>query len=122
MFVEKILSPDRFTSESDDFCLECHRRESLGRSHPRGTVAPRATPPLKVPEPFRLSSDGRLMCLTCHAAHGPYLSATPSFPGQGRYDESATGGGSGYKTYYLRRVGPGEGFAALCHACHGELR
>jgi hypothetical protein len=76
--------------------------------------------PMKIPETFRLTADGRLMCLTCHTAHGPYLSPNPSFPGQAP-NELGDGHGQGYKTYYLRRASPKDGFAVLCRACHGNL-
>jgi predicted CXXCH cytochrome family protein len=51
---------------------------------------------MKVPSDLRLSDDGRLMCLTCHTAHGAYVS------------------------HFLRRSGPNRGFEELCEACHGK--
>lgn len=114
------LAPDRFSTDSNAICLDCHRKESLGRSHPVG-VGPRGKPkPMKIPEAFRLDAGGRLMCLTCHTAHGPFLSPGPSFPGQEMFTPG-NGGGPGYKTFFLRRTSPEDGFAALCRACHGDL-
>jgi hypothetical protein len=114
-----VLSPDRFTADSDGLCLGCHRREALGRSHPVNVGPTAKSFQRRIPERFRLNVDGRLMCLTCHTAHGPYLSATPSFPGQPQFDPSA--GEPRYKTYYLRQSSPDEGFEALCKACHGNV-
>jgi len=113
-------STDRFSADSERFCLGCHRKESLGRTHPVNVVPRERTPPMKIPEALPLSVDGRIMCLTCHAAHGPYLSTTPSFLGQERF-VPANGAAPGYKTYFLRRTGPAEGFAALCRACHEKI-
>lgn len=49
-----------------------------------------------VPKEYRLSDDGRIICLTCHAAHGP-----------------------GRNTYFLRRADPGaSGSEGLCGGCH----
>lgn len=113
-------SSDRFSAGSERFCLGCHRKESLGRTHPVNVVPRERTPPMKIPETLPLSADGRIMCLTCHAAHGPYLSSAPTFPGQERF-VPANGAAPGYKTYFLRRAGPAEGFAALCRACHEKI-
>jgi hypothetical protein len=118
VFAEGVLAPDRFLPDSDGFCLGCHRKESLGRSHPVNVGRREKSPTMKIPGAFRLGSDGRLLCLTCHAAHEPYLSANPSFPGQAPFT-SEDGARTGYKTYYLRRTSPKDGFAALCMACHG---
>jgi predicted CXXCH cytochrome family protein len=49
---------------------------------------------MQVPADLRLDDDGRIMCLTCHTAHGPYVS------------------------YFLRRSGPDRDLALLCEACH----
>jgi predicted CXXCH cytochrome family protein len=51
---------------------------------------------MQVPPDLRLDDDGRIMCLTCHTAHGPYA------------------------PYFLRRSGPDRDFDLLCEACHGK--
>jgi hypothetical protein len=119
VLAQGVLAPDRYIPESTGFCLGCHRKESMGRSHPLDVGRRGENPPMKIPDDFRLSIDGRLMCLSCHAAHGPYLSANPSFPDQAPYTPGE-GGRAAYKTYYLRRTHPREGFAALCAACHAN--
>ena len=89
------FSPVRISSESDAVCLGCHRRESMGRSHPVGERPEERHRKMKVPGDLPLDAGGRIICLTCHTAHGPYVS------------------------YFLRRQGPGGGFEPLCAACHG---
>jgi len=70
-----------------------------------------------VPADLRLADDGRMMCLTCHVAHGAHLSAARAFPGQAP-EEGATAGGGRYRTFFLRRSSPERGVAPLCEACH----
>jgi hypothetical protein len=115
-----IAAPGLFSADSERFCLGCHLMESLGRSHPVNVAPRERIPPMTIPKALPLSTDGRLMCLTCHAAHGAYLSSIPSFPGQERF-VPANGGASGYKTFFLRRTSPTDGFAALCQACHKKI-
>jgi len=88
--------PDRFSTEADAVCLECHAKGSMGRSHPVNVRPEEKYRKMKVPADLRLDDDGRIMCLTCHTAHGPYVS------------------------YFLRRTGPDHGFDLLCEACHGK--
>lgn len=88
--------PGRFSTEADAACLECHAKESLGRSHPSNVRPEEKYRKMNVPADLRLDDDGRIMCLTCHAAHGPYA------------------------PFFLRRSGPGRGFELLCEACHGK--
>jgi predicted CXXCH cytochrome family protein len=90
------LAPARFSTEADAVCLECHAKHSLGRSHPANVRPEEKHRDMKVPADLRLDDDGRIMCLTCHAAHGQYVS------------------------YFLRRSGPDRGFDVLCEACHGK--
>jgi predicted CXXCH cytochrome family protein len=89
--------PARISTEADAVCLGCHRKESMGRSHPVNVRPEEKYRKMRVPADLRLDAGGRIMCLTCHTAHGPYVS------------------------YFLRRSGPGGGFEALCEACHGKL-
>ncbi|MBP2679479.1 MAG: hypothetical protein H6Q82_2544 [Deltaproteobacteria bacterium] len=88
-------APARISTEANTVCLECHAKESLGRSHPLNVRPEEKYRKMKVPADLRLDDDGRIMCLTCHTAHGPYVS------------------------YFLRRSGPDRGFEVLCEACHG---
>ena len=88
--------PGRFSTNSDAVCLGCHTRESMGRSHPVNVRPEEKHRKMNVPADLRLDDEGRLMCLTCHTAHGPYVS------------------------YFLRRSGPDGGFEALCESCHGK--
>jgi len=114
--------PGRFVTGTDALCLSCHRKENLGRTHP---VSIRPTDrhdnrKKKIPVDFPLDEGGRMMCLTCHTAHGPYLSPERTFPAQ-TPEGPAGGGETGYKTLYLRRSSPVRGFEALCDACHEKL-
>ena len=88
--------PGRFSTAADAVCLECHAKDSTGRTHPVNVRPEEKFRKMKVPADLRLSDDGRLMCLTCHTAHGSYVS------------------------YFLRRSGPNRGFEDLCEACHGK--
>src|SRR5512139_1391717 len=109
--------PARFSTEADTLCLECHRRESLGRSHPTDVRPADRYGRAKVPADFRLAVDGRMICLTCHVAHGAYLSAVRKYPDPAPGDR-ATAGPDGYRTFFLRRSDPERGAAPLCEACH----
>ena len=90
------IEPKRFSTGADAVCLECHPKESMGRSHPMNVRPEEKYRKMSVPADFRLDDDGRIMCLTCHAAHGQYVS------------------------YFLRRSGPDLRFDVLCEACHGK--
>jgi len=58
------LSPE-FSDSTDRVCLRCHRRDGdAPLSHPVG-IKVKSAFPADVP----LSSDGRLMCITCHTFH-----------------------------------------------------
>jgi hypothetical protein len=89
-------APGRFSTEADTVCLECHARESMRRTHPVGVRPDEKYRKMKVPADLRLDDGGRIMCLTCHTAHGQYVS------------------------YFLRRSGPDRSFDVLCDACHGK--
>ena len=86
----------RFSTGADTVCLECHAKESMGRSHPVNVRPEEKYREMKVPADLRLDDGGRIMCLTCHTAHGQY------------------------ESFFLRRSGPDRGFEILCEACHGK--
>jgi len=88
--------PGRFSTEADAACLGCHSKENMGRSHPVNVRPEEKYRKMKIPADLRLDDNGRIMCLTCHTAHGPYAS------------------------HFLRRSGPDSGFDLLCEACHGK--
>jgi predicted CXXCH cytochrome family protein len=68
----------------------------MRRSHPLNVRPEEKYRKMKVPADLRLDDGGRIMCLTCHTAHGTYVS------------------------YFLRRSSPDRGFEVLCEACHGK--
>lgn len=86
----------RFSTEADAVCVGCHASGGMGRSHPVNVRPDEKHRKMEVPPDLRLDADGRLMCLTCHTAHGPYVS------------------------YFLRRSSPDGGFEILCESCHGK--
>ena len=86
----------RFSTGSDAVCLGCHTTGGMGRSHPVNVRPDEKHRKMAVPADLRLDADGRLMCLTCHTAHGPY------------------------ESYFLRRSSPDGGFEPLCESCHGK--
>ena len=88
--------PGRFSTGADAVCHECHPKESMGRSHPVNVRPEEKYRKMKVPADLRLDDDGRIMCLTCHTAHGSYVS------------------------HFLRMSSPDGGFEVLCEACHGK--
>jgi len=87
--------PVRISLDSVEFCLECHRFEEQGVTHPM-KVRPRDRfRGIVVPPDYVLSVDGKIICVTCHTAHG-------------------TDG-----NHFLRRSGRGaSGNTALCNGCH----
>jgi predicted CXXCH cytochrome family protein len=89
-------APGRISTGANTVCLECHAKESLGRPHPMNVRPEEKYRKMQVPADLRLDDDGRIMCLTCHTAHGQYVS------------------------YFLRRSGPDRDFDLLCEACHGK--
>lgn len=112
---------DRLAPGSDNFCLGCHAKESLGRTHPVGTRPRDKHEWMKVPADFWLDDAGRMTCLTCHSAHGPFLGTVKAYPAQGPENpEASPGTPLSYRTLFLRRSGPVEGFAVLCDGCHGK--
>ena len=109
--------PARFSPEADGLCLGCHQGETLGRTHPVDVRPTDRYGKGKIPVDLRLAADGRMMCITCHVAHGEYLSPVPAYPGQAP-EGHAAGGGVRYRTFFLRRSDPERGPAPLCEACH----
>lgn len=90
------VGPYRLSTEADAVCMECHPQGRMGRSHPTKARPEEKYRAMKVPADLPLDDDGRIMCLTCHTAHGPHAS------------------------YFLRRSSPDRGFEVLCEACHGK--
>ena len=86
--------PGRFSTGADAVCFGCHAKESMGRYHPVNVRPEEKYRKMKVPADLRLDDDGRIMCLTCHTAHGSYVS------------------------FFLRRSSPDRGVEVLCEACH----
>ncbi len=120
IYAGKSLEPGRVTASSIDYCLECHLAEEGGITHPLKVRPGDRYRGVGVPQDYRLSDDGRIICLTCHTAHGPSRSAVRVHAAQ-LPDESASSSDSppGYKTYFLRRSDPGApGFEPLCGGCH----
>lgn len=118
LLVDGKPDPDRMTVDADGFCLECHRGNELRRSHPRNVRPQDNTWRMKVPDDYRLDDHGRILCLTCHTGHGKFLSTVKAFPGQKPEAGSSPGGLPNYRTFYLRRSDPEQGFAPLCSGCH----
>lgn len=119
LYTDSKLDHDRFSTSSVDFCLECHLAEERGRTHPIKVHARSKVREFKVPPEFRLGDGEHLICLSCHSAHGPYVSNIRTFAGQMPVEGDAAGASPYYKTFFLRRSNPNdEGFEALCGGCH----
>ena len=109
--------PDRFATSSIEFCLECHLPEQRRRTHPLRVHPAGRRRDTKIPPDYRLGDGEHVICLTCHTAHGPFVSDIRAFAGQPPI--GAPGDSPYYKTFFLRRSNPaGEGFEALCIGCH----
>jgi cytochrome c peroxidase len=90
-------------------------------THPRSIRPADKAYGMKVPGDLRLDDEGRIFCLTCHNAHGPFLSPTRAYAGQQPANPGAPAGTKpAYRTYYARRSDPERGFVALCEGCHGK--
>jgi len=113
--------PGRFQPEADTFCLDCHRSEQLGRSHPRNIRPKEEYRRRKIPVEYRLDVEGRILCLTCHRGHGTFRSTVRAFPGQNPEEGGSPGGGPLFRTFYLRKSDPRKGFIVLCDGCHPSL-
>jgi hypothetical protein len=115
------LVTERFAVESVDFCQECHSIESRGMTHPLKVGPNGKVKRMKIPPEFRLAEGEKMVCLTCHTAHGPFLSTSRTFLGQAPDGARSGGGTHWYRTFFLRRSDPNrEGFGALCEGCHGK--
>ena len=116
------LEPDRFLPECSEYCLGCHTDQSLDRTHPIRVRPGGRYWKMKVPPEFRLDDDGRIMCLTCHKAHGPFLATVKAHPSQKPEPMTPPAGvAEYYRTYFLRTSDPARGFAALSDRCHKKL-
>ncbi len=114
--------PARIAGASTDFCLGCHTKEGLGRSHPVGLRLRDRSGATRHPADLVLDEQGRIMCLTCHGAHGPFVATVKSFATQEPENrDRAPGTPPYYRTRYARRSDPVNGFRVLCHACHAKL-
>jgi predicted CXXCH cytochrome family protein len=118
---QSVLEPDRFLPEADEFCLGCHSSEGLGITHPRKVRPGEKARRMTVPKDLRLDNEGRLFCLTCHNAHGPFLSPVKAYAAQEAANPAAPAGAvPAYRTYFARRSDPVRGFVPLCEECHGK--
>jgi len=119
--VESVLEPDRFLPEADALCLGCHSIGELGITHPRNVRPGDGAHRMVVPKDLPLDSQGGMICLTCHYAHGPFLSPTRAFAAQKVANPGAPAGTKPvYRTYFGRRSDPVRGFVLLCEECHGK--
>lgn len=111
----------RFLPGTDTFCMECHSLEGLGITHPIAIRPGNGRRRMRVPADLPLDGEGKIFCLTCHYAHGPFLSSTRAFASQKAADTGAPAGSKpAYRTYFARRSDPVRGFAPLCEGCHGK--
>ncbi len=116
------MEPARFLPDCNDYCMECHTAAQLGRSHPNRVRPKDKYWKMVVPPDYRLDDDGRIMCLTCHKAHGPFFSTVKAHPKQKPENiRPPEGVPVYYRTYFLRVTDPEKGHAVLCDGCHKKL-
>lgn len=112
-------APDRLVPGSVRLCAGCHADRIAGRSHPVGVRPRDSYAAMTIPGDLRLDDDGRMTCLTCHSAHGPYVATVKAYPDQiPENPDPPPGTRRYYKTRYVRRTDPATGYAVLCHGCH----
>jgi hypothetical protein len=122
LYTDSKLDPDRLSTSSVDFCLECHLAAERGSTHPLKVPPAGRLREIKISPEYLLGDGGHLVCLTCHTAHGPYVSNVRAFAGQKPVSVDMPGASPYYKTFFLRRSNPaGEGFEALCSGCHRTI-
>lgn len=110
-----------FLPDTDTFCLDCHSLEGMGITHPIAIRPGDGLRRLRVPTDLPLDNEGKMFCLTCHNAHGPFLSSIRAFASQKAANPGAPAGSKpAYRTYFVRRSDPVRGFSPLCEECHGK--
>lgn len=114
--------PGRISTASIEFCLECHLAEGQDRTHPLKVSPDSSMRGMKVPPGYPLGDGAYVICLTCHTAHGPFLSDVRAFPGQQPTMPDRAERAPSYRSYFMRRSTPGENaFEALCRGCHRKI-
>lgn len=114
--------PVRISTASIEFCLECHLAEGRDRTHPLNVRPDGSMRGMKVPPGYPLGDGAYVICLTCHTAHGPFVSDVRAFPGQQPMMADQAERVPSYRSYFLRRSTPGENvFEALCRGCHRKI-
>lgn len=112
--------PGRISTASIEFCLGCHRAEGQNRTHPLKVHPEGGMRRMKVPPEYHLGDGEHVVCLTCHSAHGPFVSNVRAFPGQKPIlvDQALPY----YRTYFLRRPTFADKMSeTLCNGCHRTL-
>ncbi len=122
LYKDSKLDPGGFSTASIDFCLECHQAEEQDRTHPLKVRPDGRMRGVKVPPEYRLGDGELIICLTCHSAHGPFVTTVRVFPGQRPMKVYEGGGSAHYRTYFLRRSNLADKVSeALCGGCHRKL-
>lgn len=115
------VEPHEFFIPIPERCWECHSQKVLGRSHPIGVEPGDAAEYIEVPAELPLE-DGEVSCGTCHNPHLEFLATTRAYPGQlpAFFQQDGRVEIPWYKTLYLRKSHPDDGFEPLCMACHKD--
>lgn len=108
------------STSSIDLCLECHRAEERGRTHPLKAHPDGKFGKMNIPPEYLLGDGEHIVCLTCHTAHGPFLSQVRAFASQmPETPKGGDGAAPSYRTFFLRRSNPdAAGAEPLCEGCH----